>query len=92
MSIYTDSKLFVGVWFEDLGINEEELDELLNGEIESFSPFYDSATKYRAFGVEVDVNSVMTDKGRERINQLIAEMNTLLKTNKCKLDHTPDVH
>lgn len=93
MSICTDSKLFVGAYFDEINIDESELNELIyNEEIEHISPYYDSPYKHGYFGRVVTCEFVMTDGGVEQIKEMIKEMNELFKTDKCYLIHSPYVY
>lgn len=93
MSIAIESKMYVGAFYSDINLNEEELQELCyNDVISCFWPEYDAPLKWCCFGVEVTPELVMEEGGIDKVKALIAEMNDLFKTDKCKLNHTPYVY
>jgi hypothetical protein len=102
MGIHTSSKLFVGAARSDIkcdsdilnnaipeGMTEEEADELPY--IDRISPYYDADSQDCYYGITVSCDEIMNPGGVEMVQQLIAELNALFKTTKCKLMHSSHV-
>jgi hypothetical protein len=93
MSVAIESKLYVGAYFDEINIDEEELQELCYEEVVNcFFPDYDVPFKWCCFGVEITPEFIMEDGGIDKVKALITEMNELFKTDKSRLNHTPYVY
>jgi hypothetical protein len=102
MGIYTRSKLFVGACRSDIHcedyILDNEIPEDMTEEdfedipyIDRISPYYDADSQDCYYGITVSCDEIMNPGGVEMVQQLIAELNALFKTTKCKLMHSSHV-
>lgn len=102
MGIHVRSELFVGAAYRDINCeswildNEcpEDMDESVFDDmpyIERISPSYDAPSASCYYGVTVTCDEIMAPGGIQMVNDLITQMNDLLKTTKCKLMHSANV-
>ena len=91
MSIEYEARLIVGCSHDEIGVDDDTLDELVScDDVARYATYYDADNEYCNYGVEMSPEHLSTPEGAANAAKLIAEMNRILQTDKCRLLVTID--
>lgn len=91
MSIEYEARLIAGCSHSETGVDQDKLDELVScDDVARYATYYDADDEHCNYGVEVSAEALATAEGAANAAKWIAEMNRLLKTDKCRLLVTID--
>ena len=91
MSIEYEARLIVGCSYNEIGVDQDKLDELVScDDVARYATYYDADDEYCNFGVEIDPEKLSTYEGADNAADIIEKINHLLQTDKCRILITID--